>query len=89
MPMLSFIDVLSAQLLNAINHMDPNSPINANARIQIAMQNFSCIDMYPLSIAQVTMFSWLPCLQEQLLWTLLSFLLQEINHVLNLKQVSI
>jgi len=85
--MRSFTDVLFAQLLNAINHMDQSSPINLYANI--AKLSFSCIDMYLLSIALVMMFSWLPCLQEQLSWTLLSYLLLEINHAHNLKPVSI
>ena len=85
--MLSFTDVLFAQLPNAINHMDQNSQINLYANI--AKLSYSYIDMYLLSIALVMMFSWLPCLQEQLSWTLLSYLLLEINLAHNLKPVSI
>ena len=84
---LSYIDVLYAQHLNVISHMDLNKPISANANI--ARLNFSCTDTYLSLIAQVMMFSWLLCLQEQLSWTLLSSSSLEINHALNLKQVSI
>jgi hypothetical protein len=70
-PMLSCIDVLYAQLLNAINPMGPKKLISPNANI--AKPNFSYIDMFLSLIALVMMYSWLPCLQEQLSWTLPSF----------------
>jgi len=73
--------------LNASRRTAPRRKIRLNANTA----KVSCFykGMFLLSIALVTMCSWLRCLQELLSWIPHSFLLPEINLALSHRQVSI
>ena len=87
MLILSFSNVLNVHHHNVIKHFIQEKRILPDANIVIIYYFWR--DIFHLLIAQVTMFSWLQCLQVLLSWTLHFFLLQEMNHVRSRKQVSI
>lgn len=78
-----------AHLLSASNHMALSSLMTLNASLRAATLIWYSTGMSLLLIAQVTILSWLPCLPVQLLWTLHSCLLQEINLIRSHKRESI
>ena len=85
--MQSYINVLFVQHQHAIKLITPGKRMQLNANIATLKWYYK--DIFHLLIAQVTMFWWLQCLQEQLSWTQHFFLLLEMKHAHNLKQVSI
>ena len=85
--MLNYTNARYAQHLNASRRMAPRRKTRLNANT--AKLSCVCGGMFPLSIALVTMCSWLPCLQELPSWIQHSFLLLEINLALSHRQVSI